>query len=511
MAEELRAGDTSIGEGFCQPDDHVVAAGLEARDDPEFEKFRRRVEAELRRELREVARVIINRLTQLEFAYFARGDKDKQRISRIRFAEMVATPGALYYRVDTVRMPRGVRTAALEDPEVLRDLSLAVRAPVTTYTHYEHGFWIIVERAEGLASVPRFVRWEEVKQPAAPFAFPLGIGVNKRQYSADLRELPHLLVAGATGYGKSMMLHNILISLLSKNPARLLKVYLADMKGGAELSFYRSLPHVSGFAREPGEAMDILRHLYSEMEKRFQLLERERVTDMGKLNQRAAAAQAWDDQVPYILFICDELANLMLARKHRQEAEDLLANLAAMGRAPGVHLVVATQRPSVDVVTGLIKANFPARVAFHCASQADSRTIIDTGDAAGLGVPGRMVYVREQARRVLQAPYLEHQQILDAIRAIECGGEFRPSAPADGVTLETILKWSVQNGGTLSLDKIYQAFRGQIGYGSLVQMMQGIDGKVVEVNGRKYEVTYKKVDRHSGRRLRPLPLEAASD
>jgi len=396
-------------------------------------------------------------------------------------------------------MPRGVRTAALEDPEVLRDLSLAVRAPVTTYTHYEHGFWIIVERAEGLASVPRFVRWEEIKQPAAQFAFPLGIGVNKRQYSADLRELPHLLVAGATGYGKSMMLHNILISIMGKNPARMLRVYLADMKGGAELSFYRALPHVAGFAREPGEAMDLLRHLYSEMEKRFQLLERERVTDLGKLNQRAAIAQAWDDQVPYVLFVCDELANLMLNRRYRQEAEDLLAHLAAMGRAPGIHLVAATQRPSVDVVTGLIKANFPARIAFHCASQADSRTIIDTGDAAGLGIPGRMVYVREQARRLLQAPYLEHQQILDAIRAIEQGEEFRPAATEE-VSAEVLIRWALQNGGTLTIDKAYQEFRGRISYGKLFELLRSMDGRVFEVDGRKWMV-------HPGKRRRNRRVE----
>jgi len=456
------------------------------------------VEAELRRELREVARVIINRLTQLEFAYFARGDKDKQRISRIRFAEMVATPGALYYRVDTVRMPRGVRTAALEDPEVLRDLSLAVRAPVTTYIHYEHGFWIIVERAEGLASVPRFVRWEDIRLPSGPFTFPLGIGVNKRQYFANLRELPHLLIGGATGYGKSMMLHNILISLLSKNPARLLKMYLADMKGGAELSFYRSLMHVGGFAREPGEAMDILRLLYTEMEKRFQLLEKERVTDLGKLNQRAAMAGMWDDQVPYILFMCDELANLMLARRYRQEAEDLLANLAAMGRAPGIHLVVATQRPSVDVVTGLIKANFPARVAFHCASQADSRTIIDTGDAAGLGIPGRMVYVWEQARRMLQAPYLEHQQILDAIRAIEQGEEFRPVIRGN-ISIEDIIRWALLNGKvmrvgggqkgiSLSVEKVFGAFHGQITWEALRGLLCNAEGKVYKVDGKLYRV-----------------------
>ena len=467
-----------------------MAAELETADDPEFKKFQRRVESELRRELYAIKRVIIDRLTQLEFAYFARGDKDRQRISKIRFAEMVATPGALYYRVDTVRMPRGVRTAALEDPEVLRDLSLAVRAPVSTYAHYEHGFWIIVERAEGLASVPRFVRWEDIKQPTAQWIFPLGVGVNKRQYSANLRELPHLLVAGATGYGKSMMLHNILISLLSKNTARILKVYLADMKGGAELSFYRVLPHVVGFAREPGEAMDILRSLYAEMERRFQILERERVTDLSKLNQRAAMASRWDDQVAYILFMCDELANLMLSRRHRQEAEDLLANLAAMGRAPGIHLIVATQRPSVDVVTGLVKANFPARIAFHCASQADSRTIIDTGDAAGLGIAGRMVYVREQARRVLQAPYLEHQQILNAIRAIEQGEEFRPVAVREGVTIEDIIKWALrENVRTLSVEKVYGAFRGQIAYHTLKQLLLAAEGKVFEVQGVFYKVT----------------------
>lgn len=451
----------------------------EERQARELRAMEREMARHLRSELRRVARLLNDRLTQLEFAYFSKAD-GKLRVSRLRFAEAVATPAALYYRVDTARMPRGVRTAALEDPEVLEDLALAVRAPVTTFRHYEHGFWLVVERSAELVAIPRFVEFDEVffqLPKSGKLVFGLGIGKNRRVYHTDLDALPHLLVAGATGYGKSVFLHNLVCTLALRPP--LPKLLFIDLKGGVEFAVYRDLPGVEIVKSRP-EALDLLEAVYREVERRLQIFEEAKVRDVAAYNsKREGKLQRW-------VVICDEVANLMLDRKTREHAERLLADIAARGRAPGVHLVIATQRPSVDVVTGLIKANFPARVAFNCADQASSRVILDRSDAAGLGRPGLLIFSWETQLITCQAPFVSEEKIRSVVENVAAGRAVEAPGP---VSAEEILRWALENGGYLQVNNVFQAFRGRgITHAWVRNWLAQISGKVVEVDGRKYRI-----------------------
>jgi hypothetical protein len=160
-----------------------------------------------------------------------------------------------------------------------------------------------------------------------------------------------------------------------------------------------------------------------------------------------------------IVVIIDEIANVMLDPKKRGDVERFLADIAARGRAPGVHCIIATQRPSVDVVTGLIKANFPARLAFNTASQVDSRVILDKSDAAGLGVPGRLIFQNENRRYLCQAPFLS-EALVDDVVARMVAGEEGISDQQHSVGTMDMIGWCIRdNDGYFSIDAVYQQFR----------------------------------------------------
>jgi S-DNA-T family DNA segregation ATPase FtsK/SpoIIIE len=214
----------------------------------------------------------------------------------------------------------------------------------------------------------------------------LGRDVAGAPIVAHLDEMPHLLVAGATGSGKSVLI-NVLISslLLRTNPNRV-RLLLIDPKV-VELSIYNGIPHlISPVVTEPKKAAGALRWAVQEMENRYRLFAAAGVRDVTRYNQTVEE----QDKLPLIVIIIDELADLMMVAP--QDVEESIARLAQMARAAGLHLVVATQRPSVDVITGTIKANIPSRIAFAVSSQVDSRTILDTAGAEKLLGRGDMLF-----------------------------------------------------------------------------------------------------------------------
>lgn len=215
----------------------------------------------------------------------------------------------------------------------------------------------------------------------------LGQNVAGNPVVADLEEMPHLLISGATGSGKSVCLNNIILSLLYQNSPQALKFILVDPKR-VEMTTYNTLPHLlTPVVTEPKKTVNALKWTVKEMDRRFQLL-----SEAGKRNISVYNASLRDrERVPYIVIVIDELADLMAVAAN--EVEAAIVRLAQMARATGIHLVVATQRPSVDVITGLIKANITARVAFNVASQIDSRTIIDLAGAEKLLGNGDMLYI----------------------------------------------------------------------------------------------------------------------
>ncbi len=211
---------------------------------------------------------------------------------------------------------------------------------------------------------------------------------------ADLLKMPHLLVAGATGSGKSVSINSMVMSILYKAAPREVKMLMIDPKL-LELSAYENIPHlISPVITGPKEAAEALRKMVFEMERRYRLLAEKGVRNIESFNRMVQV----EEQIPYIVVFIDELADLMFASAN--EVEDSIARLAQMARASGIHLILATQRPSVDVITGVIKANFPARISFQVTSRIDSRTIIDTQGAEQLLGKGDMLLMLPGVRIV---------------------------------------------------------------------------------------------------------------
>lgn len=221
------------------------------------------------------------------------------------------------------------------------------------------------------------------KKLNSPLAFALGEDIGGNSVVAKLSDMPHLLIAGSTGSGKSVCLNSIIMSMLYNASPEELKLVFIDPKM-VELTVYNGIPHLMApVVTDPKKASVVLRWMTTEMEKRYKLFADKGVRDIHRYNQAAPA-------LPFIVIVIDELADLMMVAPI--EVEDSICRLAQMARAAGIHLIVATQRPSVDVVTGIIKANIPSRIAFAVSSQTDSRTILDIGGAEKLLGKGDMLF-----------------------------------------------------------------------------------------------------------------------
>jgi S-DNA-T family DNA segregation ATPase FtsK/SpoIIIE len=235
---------------------------------------------------------------------------------------------------------------------------------------------------------------------ASPLALALGRDVSGQPIAADLTKMPHLLVAGTTGSGKSVLISAIAICLVMNNAPEDLRLIMIDPKM-VELVRFNGLPHLLGKVETELERINaVLRWVVNEMQRRYKLLEAGRARDIESYNQKAARKEN-DEHLPRIVVLIDELADLMMSTAEHTEAT--LVRLAQMARATGIHLVVATQRPSTDVVTGLIKANFPARISFAVASSIDSRVILDTTGAESLLGRGDMLYLAPEAAAPLRS------------------------------------------------------------------------------------------------------------
>lgn len=244
----------------------------------------------------------------------------------------------------------------------------------------------------------------EFKDRKSNLMLVLGQDVAGKNVMADLRKMPHLMIAGRTGSGKSVCINTLLLSLLYQNSPEDLKLILVDPKR-VELSTYKGIPHLkTDVIVENKKVVNVLKWAVGEMERRYKVLEEAHCRDLMTYREKCArgetktvinhetnqAKQEDLEGLPYIVIVIDEMADLMVA--HGKEVESLVIRLAQMSRAVGIHLILATQRPSVEVLTGLIKANVPTRIAFQVTTQIDSRTILDAGGAEKLLGSGDMLY-----------------------------------------------------------------------------------------------------------------------
>jgi S-DNA-T family DNA segregation ATPase FtsK/SpoIIIE len=249
----------------------------------------------------------------------------------------------------------------------------------------------------------------------------LGKDLVGRNRVSDLSQMPHLLIAGSTGTGKSVFLNSLILSMLYKATPDELKMVMIDPKR-LELGLYEDIPHLlAPVVTDPKVASNVLRNATREMEARLKLLAGRGVRNIDQYNrtfQKGQPLSLFDDvdaaehkPLPYIVIIIDELADLMMV--DTSNVEESITRLAQMARAVGIHLILATQRPSVDVITGLIKANFPARISFRVASKVDSRTILDANGAESLLGKGDMLYLPAGSSRLnrMHGPYVTEDEI----------------------------------------------------------------------------------------------------
>jgi S-DNA-T family DNA segregation ATPase FtsK/SpoIIIE len=264
-----------------------------------------------------------------------------------------------------------------------------------------------------IVSLKEILSTPDFQQHSSVLALPIGKDVSGQAIITDLRECPHLLIAGATGSGKTVSLNSLLVGLLSRASPEQVQFLMIDPKM-VELAIFNDIPHLAApVVTNAKKASATLHWAVQEMERRYQLLAKASVRNIDAYNARAAqgtlpaAAEGGEEPpndgrpLPYLLIVIDELADLMMVAS--QDVEGAITRLAQLSRAVGLHMILATQRPSVDVITGVIKANFPARIAFQVASKVDSRTILDMNGADKLLGRGDLLFLRPGTAKPIRA------------------------------------------------------------------------------------------------------------
>ncbi|MCG6182245.1 DNA translocase FtsK [Anoxybacillus sp. LAT_38] len=266
-----------------------------------------------------------------------------------------------------------------------------------------------------MVSLREVLEAKEADKPEAKLLIGLGRDISGQAVLAELNKMPHLLVAGATGSGKSVCINAIIVSLLMRTKPHEVKMMMIDPKM-VELSVYNGIPHLlSPVVTDPKKASQALKKVVSEMERRYELFSHTGTRNIEGYNEyierHNETAEVKQPLLPYIVVIVDELADLMMVAS--SDVEDSITRLAQMARAAGIHLIIATQRPSVDVITGVIKANIPSRIAFSVSSQTDSRTILDMGGAEKLLGRGDMLFLPVGASKPvrIQGAFVSDQEV----------------------------------------------------------------------------------------------------
>jgi len=341
----------------------------------------------------------------------------------VEMSEVSVGPSVTQY---TLKPAEGVKLARIT--ALQNDLALALAAhPLRIEAPIPSRSLVGIEvpnRSIALVGLRSLLGMEEFKG-SGPLTFILGRDVSGRAVFADVAKMPHFLIAGATGSGKSIAIHTLIVSLLYKNSPEFLRFLMIDPKR-VELTIYNSLPHLlAPVITDAKKSIISLRWAVREMERRYQKLEEVGARDIVSYNTEMIKEKSYDEIFPNILIIIDELADLMAAYPREMEAS--VVRLAQMSRAVGIHLIISTQRPSVEVITGLIKANITARVALQVASGVDSRTILDMSGAEKLLGNGDMLYLAGDTSkpRRIQGAFISEKEVKKVVGyVVEATEEF---------------------------------------------------------------------------------------
>ncbi len=282
-----------------------------------------------------------------------------------------------------------------------------------------------------------------------PLTVALGRGLSGKATFGNLAKMPHALIAGTTGSGKSVTIHSVITSLLYRNGPDDMKLILVDPKR-VELTLYNKIPHLlTPVITDPKKTILALKWAAKEMDRRYDILQAESVRDIESYHSTvyAKSKDGEAERMPYIVIVIDELADIMTA--YPRELESAIVRLAQMSRAVGIHLILSTQRPSVNVITGLIKANVPTRVALQVSSQIDSRTILDQGGAEKLLGAGDMLYASGEMSQPerLQSAFISEDEVKRVV-------EYLKNAYMDEIPETIELSGNIEKGGGLFSDSL---------------------------------------------------------
>jgi len=430
-------------------------------------------------------------------------------VKKVRFSNIVAERNAIWLQIDTMKLPPGVDILSLvEDKRNLTNVSASLRHQVQGAYDVEKGAWLCIERGAGVRGIPQEVTYNKAMKlkpkNAHGLTIPLGETVNSKRIYRTLKDFPHLLVGGATGQGKTSYLNVILAAIIENNTPADIGIVLVDLKGGIEFEIYRGLPHLwkigarydadgneiedentiapEGIVGRSDRVIKLLERLKEEGERRLKFFKKEKVTSIDEYNAGRGRAKT---KMQRIMIVFDEWARVSLGPNGKQ-ANLLLSDITATYRAVGFHVILATQTPTVQVVSRLIKTNFNARLAFGVPDITGSIVILDNKMATNLSPVGRAIFKMGIDNIETQVPYLKPGELRRIIAKAKADGGM---AGEDHITTMELVKYSLDNlDGSLSVQSLYDQFNSRIGWNSLTEKLKTLDDAIIPIAGREYIV-----------------------
>lgn len=443
------------------------------------------------------AQAIVKELNRMGKCYVKK-TKDGDIFQQVRFKPpLKVLPDRIEFEVDAANLPYGVSVVELKESKIIEGLSTILKRPITVKHNRGAGFWFVIRR-EGLLK-PNFL-FAELRPPKSydpaknPLLIPIGRDdTSGNQLWRDLEQMPHLLIAGATGRGKTSQIHSIVAWLIQHTAPDRVQLILIDLKEGLDLTRYNGLPHLAKPVCITAEqAYQSLKWVDAEITRRGELFRDVLAENIFTYRKRTGKF------LNNVVFIFDEITNLgKLPPEERADAWFLLRDGAQRARALGIHFIISTQRPSVEVIDGDIKMNFTARIGFGTATGTDSRVILDNNMAEGLDV-GDLVYQDGGTRGVLlRGPYIKTDQADQIVRAVikghldyerELQKENELTQQKRARLVERMLAFAAEyNEGEFSIEDLFKEFNQEITLEQLKEMAIELEqrGVLAPARGRR--------------------------
>lgn len=445
-------------------------------------------EAARRKEIRAVAKQlrpeIENNLARHGIDHIRKTEGAVKYIDKPGIRTILFSDDAIYFRID--KLPWRNSFTDLLKPDLKRDLELAIGRELEIFHQTGLGVWVIVYLKSGLAGIPKYFPWRSQDNPvnafellpdSKPFNVAIGMGENRQFHHEDFRSMPHLLVAGATGGGKSTWVNQALTTLLVRLSTRSLKLHLVDLKGGLEFADFANVPHLGELVSEGADVPGLVRRIQREKDRRYELMKAAGVRELAAYNKIAPA-------LPWWLFVVDEVAALQqyLSQKELKGFYSVLGDVIQQGRAAGIHVWLATQFPNSDFIPTFIKGNITAKVVF-ATDQVGSNMLLGNWSGTSIKLGGRLFYASTGSSNIeLQGPLISGDEMREALAEL--------SPPEPEITPEDLFRLSIDNlGGLFSRRLVHDATSGAVAHNQIQKITKAyawkeeVAGPVIDLNG----------------------------